>query len=82
MKYEFIDHIANGGFGKVEKVRGGDGQLYAKKTFELDKKMIDDGFEESARKRFIYEAKYQAGISHKNVVPVLELFVKEAPLTL
>ncbi|HMI02484.1 MAG TPA: protein kinase [Pedobacter sp.] len=79
MKYEFVDHIATGGFGKVEKVRGEDGQLYARKTFELDKKMIDDGFEENAKKRFIYEAKYQAGISHKNVVPVLELFVKENP---
>lgn len=79
MNYQYVEHIATGGFGKVEKVIGDDGNYYAMKTFQLDQKMIDDGFEDNARRRFVYEAKYQAGITHKNVVPVTELFIDASP---
>ncbi|RZJ89297.1 MAG: hypothetical protein EOO20_11390, partial [Chryseobacterium sp.] len=33
----------------------------------------------NAKRRFVYEAKYQAGIVHKNVVPVIELFTDQDP---
>jgi serine/threonine protein kinase len=79
MKYTLIGHIATGGFGVVEKVKGEDGRLYARKTFAIDAKMKADGFEENAKKRFIQEAIYQAGFSHKNIVPVAELFVDNDP---
>ena len=34
MKYEVIGHIATGGYGKVEKVQGEDGEFYAKKLLK------------------------------------------------
>lgn len=79
MEYTFIKHIDHGGFGKVEKVKGSDGQFYAKKTFELDPRMMEGGLEENAKKRFIQEAQFQSSLNHKNVVPVIELFIDSDP---
>jgi serine/threonine protein kinase len=79
MEYKFIKHIDTGGFGKVEKVQGQDGNFYAKKTFQLDSRMVEAGFEVNAKKRFIQEAQFQSQLHHINVVPVIELFVKNNP---
>jgi serine/threonine protein kinase len=79
MNYTFVEHIANGGFGRVDKVKGEDGLFYAKKTFQLEQKMVDDGLEDNAKKRFIQEAQFQSTITHQNVVPVIELFIQEDP---
>ncbi len=79
MKYKLIENIDNGGFGIVDLVKGEDGILYARKTFNLEQHMIDMGLEENAKKRFKQEAKFQSEINHLNVVPVLELFLEEDP---
>jgi serine/threonine protein kinase len=79
MNYSLIGHIASGGYGKVEKVQGEDGIFYARKTFQIDAKAQASGFEENAKKRFIQEAKYQSDFNHKNIVPVIDLFVNADP---
>lgn len=69
---KLIENIGQGGFGIVDKVMDGAGNIFAKKTFSINqgpsfpKKLADN-----VKKRFIREAKVQESIKHKNIVPVL-----------
>ena len=80
MGYKFIKHRGQGGFGLVDVVENDLGQPFAKKTYRLSPFFAGDAsLEETSKKRFIKEAKYQKQISHRNIVPVLEIYLKEEP---
>lgn len=67
MDYTVIKEIGRGGFGIVEKVRGADGQIYARKSLIVPPHLDATGMQ----RRFEREVKYQSAISHENVVQIL-----------
>ncbi|WP_316807381.1 protein kinase domain-containing protein [Pedobacter agri] len=79
MEYKFVKHINQGGFGIVDEVIDKNGNSFARKKFELDQNMKDQGMESNAKKRFIQEAIIQSEFQHKNIVPILELYLDQDP---
>ena len=73
MTYTPIRQIGMGGFGVVEKVVDELGLSFARKTYRLSPFFAFDAvMEDTSRKRFIKEAKYQSLLEHKNIVPVID----------
>jgi len=73
-----IRQIGRGGFGNVDLVVDEQGNECAKKTFSVNqpgdfpKDMIVN-----VKKRFVREANIQSEISHRNIVPVIDKFLKD-----
>lgn len=70
MTLKKLKQLGVGGFGIVDLVVDVKGNQYARKTFSLHQPLSKE-LAENVRKRFVREAKVQAGLSHKNIVPVL-----------
>lgn len=62
--------LGSGGFGIVELVETPDGQELARKRFSVAQALPPEMIE-NVRKRFVREAKMQAGLRHRNIVPIL-----------
>jgi len=70
---ETAEFIHSGNFGIVERVRGADGVMYARKTFDPTDSVADfPDLLEKARQRFLRETQIQAQIRHPNIMPVLD----------
>jgi eukaryotic-like serine/threonine-protein kinase len=65
---DVIDLIRHGTFGRVERVRLGDGTVAVRKTFDP---RHDDFRTDKLRERFLREAKTQQTLDSKAVIPVL-----------
>jgi eukaryotic-like serine/threonine-protein kinase len=70
MKLKYIETIGQGGFGIVDKVSNKDGDVFARKTFQVNSATAAH-LHDQVKRRFIREAKVQKQFSHKNIVPVL-----------
>lgn len=68
MSYQKIKEIGKGTFGVVDLVEDGEGQRWAKKTFNVSS--LVDADEDQLRKRFEREVKYQTSIDHPNIVQI------------
>lgn len=80
MGLTFIENIGRGGFGVVDKVKDERGDVYARKTFQINQgPLFPPKLSENVKKRFIREAKLQSAISHKNIVPVVKKYLDEEP---
>ena len=79
MKLTLIENIGPGGFGVVDKVQDEKGNIYARKTFQINNPNFPASLVDNARQRFVREAKYQKAILHKNIVPVLFENLKTNP---
>lgn len=73
----FIKYKGRGGFGIVDIYEDTEGNVIAKKTFDIDPRMKD--IEGQARKRFVKEAKYQQLIDHPNIVKIIDIATEEDP---
>lgn len=69
MEIEEVEHIGEGGFGVVHKVRDAEGHLWARKTFDPSNFATEDPA--ILRKRFEREVKYQGAIDHPNVARIV-----------
>lgn len=77
---QFVTNIGQGGFGVVEKVIDTDGKQYAKKSFHiLYPDVLDDETKQVVLARFRREVKEQEGITHRNVVRVLQSDINASP---
>jgi serine/threonine protein kinase len=80
MTYTFIERIGQGGFGIVDKVKDEHGRIFARKTFHLNQgPAFPKEFEGNAKSRFAREARYQAAIKHKNIVPIIDQALEANP---
>lgn len=71
MTRRIIKHLGSGGFGIVDLVEDRSGNRFACKSFQINQP-LQESLIENVKKRFIREAKIQKGISHKNIVPIIE----------
>ncbi|MDF2603494.1 serine/threonine-protein kinase [Sphingomonas sp.] len=68
MAYDAIEILGRGGFGVVERVVDGAGQVFARKTLEVPAH-IDVA---AMKPRFEREVRYQRAITHPNVVHIFD----------
>ncbi|MBW3569707.1 MAG: serine/threonine protein kinase [Gemmatimonadetes bacterium] len=73
-----IERIGRGGFGIVHRVEDDEGNQYALKTFSLFQP-LDPGLEANVKRRFEREARIQSGLSHPNIVPVIDKDTENDP---
>ncbi len=71
MAFTYIENLGSGGFGVVDLVSDADGDQYARKTFSINQPLPDE-LVPNVRKRFVREARYQSGVKHRNIVPILD----------
>jgi len=74
MQLTSIESLGSGGFGNVDLVEDENGVRYARKTFSVNQP-LPETLVPNVRKRFVREAKLQSGISHRNIVPILHVFL-------
>lgn len=75
-----IKRIGSGGFGNVDLVEDADGNHFAQKTFSLNQpNSFPAELVPNVISRFVREARVQAAISHRNVMPVLEHYLDNDP---
>ncbi|RKH93637.1 serine/threonine-protein kinase [Corallococcus sp. AB038B] len=71
LNFKIIDAIANGGFGRVERVQLEDGRIVARKIF-APSPGIPSADIPKARQRFIREVKIQSHLGGDFVIPVID----------
>lgn len=80
MSFIVVKTIGQGGFGRVDEVVMSSGERFALKSFCVNQgAAFPDQMIENARRRFIREARVQAGINHKHIVPVFRQFLDDTP---
>jgi serine/threonine protein kinase len=67
---KFIRSLGQGGFGNVDLLEDSNGIRYARKTFSVNQPLAPS-LVSNVKRRFIREAKVQAGLSHRNIVPIV-----------
>jgi serine/threonine protein kinase len=79
MDYTELSQKGRGGFARVFIVESTEGKKFAKKVYSPMENILAAVGDESLKKRFKREIKYQCKVKHQNVVPILESHLDEEP---
>ncbi|WP_417622937.1 serine/threonine protein kinase [Parasphingorhabdus sp.] len=71
MVLTYKENLGSGGFGTVDLVVDENGNEFARKTFSINQPMAPE-LVPNVRKRFVREARYQSGVNHRNIVPIVD----------